>query len=212
MQNFKPDLNDPVEITFSQLIEKINNNNESLRSNFSGESEPENFCVGQLFYNTSNQKLFLKTASGVGTILFEGNFTTDMISETETRIFITPAEKTKLAGIAENANNYTHPETHLANMINETETQIFFTPAEKTKLTGIAENANNYTHPETHSANMINETETKVFVTPAQKSKIDILDDSGDGTKFLSDDGTYQEVSGSGSTLSTETLKKLFIL
>jgi|GEM_PF-4234556 len=174
MQNYKPDLNDPVEITFSQLIEKINNNNESLRSNFSGESEPENFCVGQLFYNTSTQKLTLKTASGVGTILFEGNFTTDMISETETRIFITPAEKTKLEGIAENANNYTHPEMH--------------------------------------SASMIDETETKVFVTPVQKSKIDILDNSGDGTKFLSDDGTYQEVSGSGSEISADTLKKLFIL
>ena len=43
----------------------------------------------------------------------------------------TTAEKTKLAGIAENANNYTHPASHPATMITEDSTHRFVTDAEK---------------------------------------------------------------------------------
>ena len=43
----------------------------------------------------------------------------------------TTAEKTKLEGIEENANNYSHPASHSADMINETDTRKFVTPAEK---------------------------------------------------------------------------------
>ena len=84
----------------------------------------------------------------------------------------TTEEKTKLSGIAENANNYTHPDSHEAIMITEDENHRFvsdtekaawnnkvdkadgkglstndYTNDEKTKLEGIAENANNYTLP-----------------------------------------------------------------
>ena len=43
----------------------------------------------------------------------------------------TSEEKTKLEGIAENANNYTHPATHEATMIVEDETHKFVTETEK---------------------------------------------------------------------------------
>ena len=43
----------------------------------------------------------------------------------------TTAEKNKLAGIAENANNYTHPSTHDATMITEDATHRFVTDTEK---------------------------------------------------------------------------------
>lgn len=82
----------------------------------------------------------------------------------------TTVEKTKLAGIAANANNYVHPSTHAATMIVEDTTHRFitdverdiwnakvdkqagkglstndYTTAEKNKLAGL----NNFTHPDT---------------------------------------------------------------
>lgn len=44
----------------------------------------------------------------------------------------TTAEKNKLAGIAANANNYTHPSSHAASMITQDSTHRFVTDAEKT--------------------------------------------------------------------------------
>ena len=44
---------------------------------------------------------------------------------------ITSEERSKLAGIAEGANNYTHPDTHAATMITEDSTHRFVTDAEK---------------------------------------------------------------------------------
>lgn len=43
----------------------------------------------------------------------------------------TTAEKTKLLGIAANANNYTHPSTHAASMITESTTKRFVSDVEK---------------------------------------------------------------------------------
>ena len=47
------------------------------------------------------------------------------------------AEKTKLAGIANNANNYVHPATHSADVIVDGTTNHVFTAADDTKLAGI---------------------------------------------------------------------------
>lgn len=41
----------------------------------------------------------------------------DSVTETATKKIMTAAERTKLSGIAENANNYTHPSSHAASMI-----------------------------------------------------------------------------------------------
>lgn len=82
------------------------------------------------------------------------------------------ADKTKLDGVAANANNYTHPSTHPASIIVQDASNRFVTDAEKaawnakastavvttssnglmsssdkTKLEGVAANANNYSHP-----------------------------------------------------------------
>lgn len=53
----------------------------------------------------------------------------------------TSVEKTKLSGIADNANNYSHPSTHSADIIVDGTTNKAFTAAEKTKLNGIAAGA-----------------------------------------------------------------------
>jgi len=50
----------------------------------------------------------------------------------------TSAEKTKLSGIATNANNYTHPDTHPATIITQTSTARFVTDTEKETWNGIA--------------------------------------------------------------------------
>ena len=108
----------------------------------------------------------------------------------------TNAEKTKLAGIEANANNYSHPSSHPASIITETSEKRFvsnnekatwnnkvdkisgkglstndYTNAEKNKLQGIAVNANNYTHPSSHPASFISESTTQQFVTAAQKTE-----------------------------------------
>ena len=108
----------------------------------------------------------------------------------------TNAEKTKLAGIEANANNYSHPSSHPASIITETTSKRFvsdsekatwnnkvdkisgkglstndYTTEEKNKLQGIAVNANNYTHPDKHPASIITESTTQQFVTAAQKTE-----------------------------------------
>lgn len=108
----------------------------------------------------------------------------------------TNAEKTKLAGIEANANNYTHPSSHPASIITETSEKRFvsdnekatwnnkvdkisgkglstndYTTEEKNKLQGIAVNANNYMHPDKHPASIITESTTQQFVTAAQKTE-----------------------------------------
>jgi hypothetical protein len=107
----------------------------------------------------------------------------------------TAAEKTKLAGIAANANNYVHPANHPASIITQDATNRFVTDAEKTtwnakasttaattsvsglmssidktKLDGIATGATNYVHPANHPASIITQDATNRFVTDAEKT------------------------------------------
>lgn len=107
----------------------------------------------------------------------------------------TTAEKTKLAGVSANANNYVHPSTHPATMIVQDSANRFVTDAEKAawnakpsgstatggangllsaedkiKLDGIAVNANNYTHPATHPASIIVQDTNSRFVSDAEKA------------------------------------------
>ncbi|MEK5277780.1 MULTISPECIES: hypothetical protein [Paenibacillus] len=109
----------------------------------------------------------------------------------------TAAEKTKLAGIATGATNYTHPATHPPSIIAQDASNRFVTDVEKTawngkapntlvsaapqsdglmratdkiKLDGIATGANNYVHPANHPATMITEDATHRFATDTEKS------------------------------------------
>lgn len=86
--------------------------------------------------------------------------------------FMSTTDKSKLNGIEEGANNYTHPASHSASMIEETDSRKFMTAAERTKLNGIAENANCYVHPSTHSAAMIEETSVKKIMTSDERTKL----------------------------------------
>ena len=70
----------------------------------------------------------------------------------------TTAEKNKLSGIADGANNYTHPDTHPASIIEEDASHRFVTDAEKTawngkvdKVAGKGLSTNDYTTAEKNS-------------------------------------------------------------
>lgn len=89
----------------------------------------------------------------------------------------TTEEKNKLSEIADNANNYVHPESHPATIITEDETHRFLTDVERNKLNGIAESANNYVHPPTHTASEITEEENKRFLTDAERTKLSGIQD-----------------------------------
>ena len=54
---------------------------------------------------------------------------------------MTDAERTKLNGIASEANNYSHPASHPASMIEESTTRKFMTDAEKTLLSSLGTKA-----------------------------------------------------------------------
>ncbi len=107
----------------------------------------------------------------------------------------TTAEKTKLAGIAAGANNYTHPATHPPAIIAQDASSRFVSDvekaawnakaetaaatieadglmsvADKTKLDGIAAGANNYSHPATHPPSIIVQDSGNRFVTDTEKS------------------------------------------
>ena len=84
--------------------------------------------------------------------------------------FFTDTERTKLAGISANANNYTHPATHPPSIIVQDASNRFFTDAERTKLGTIEANANNYTHPANHPPSIITQDMNNRFVTDAEKA------------------------------------------
>lgn len=84
--------------------------------------------------------------------------------------FMTSTDKTKLDGVAANANNYTHPATHSADIIVDGTTNKAYTAAEKTKLTGVAENANNYVHPANHAPAIITQDANNRFVSDSEKT------------------------------------------
>lgn len=65
-------------------------------------------------------------------------------------------DKTKLDGIAENANNYVHPEKHLATEITEDATHKFVTDVEKSNWNGAKTKADD------HEAKLQNMTLAKV--------------------------------------------------
>ncbi|MCM1302098.1 MAG: hypothetical protein NC250_01190 [Alistipes senegalensis] len=77
----------------------------------------------------------------------------------------TTDEKSKLAGIADNANNYVHPSNHPASMIAEDATRRFVTDAEKMTWSNKAPNTN-----ATQSA--------AGLMSPEDKEKLDNLDTS----------------------------------
>ncbi len=81
-------------------------------------------------------------ASGVGYV-HPLTHPASMIVEETNRRFMTDAEKAKLAGIADGANNYIHPASHPASMVVEETDKRFMTDGERTKLTGIAVGATN---------------------------------------------------------------------
>ena len=81
----------------------------------------------------------------------------------------TSAEKTKLSGIQDSANNYVHPSTHSIDMIVETPLKKVMSNDERVKLAGVQTGANNYVHPSTHPASIIVEDANKRFVTDAEK-------------------------------------------
>lgn len=96
------------------------------------------------------------------------NHPASMITQATDLRFMTDAERTKLSGIATNANLYVHPTTHSIDIIDDSATYIRMTPAERTKLSGIATSANLYVHPANHPPSIISQDTTNRFVTDAQ--------------------------------------------
>ena len=110
------------------------------------------------------------------------------------------AASSKLAGIAENANNYSHPANHPGSIITQDSTHRFATDAEKStwnakstlalgetsvtayrgdrgktaydhsQVAHAPADANNYTHPANHSPSIITQDASNRFVTDAEKS------------------------------------------
>jgi hypothetical protein len=108
---------------------------------------------------------------------------------TTTAGFMSNTDKTKLNGIADNANNYVHPATHSISEVSGLQTALdsksttththtnattsvagFMSNTDKSKLDGIAANANNYVHPVNHPASIITQDASNRFVTDSEKT------------------------------------------
>jgi hypothetical protein len=109
----------------------------------------------------------------------------DDITESANRVFFSPTERTKLAGVEANANDYIHPATHGLDMITETDTLKIMTANERSKLAGIEEGANHYVHPATHPAAMIVEDTDKLFMTSAERQKVASLNLNGTSSGYV---------------------------
>lgn len=101
----------------------------------------------------------------------------------------TSIEKIKLAGIADGANNYIHPNDSSTRHVTDAQISYWdgkvdqvvgkqlstedYTSSEKSKLAGIEANANNYVHPVSHPASIITQDSSNRFVTDTEKSTWD---------------------------------------
>lgn len=70
----------------------------------------------------------------------------DQISDTQAKVMMTTAERSKLAGIEVGANKYVHPDNHPANMIQQDSTHRFVTDSEKTKWNRAGQCSGSYTN------------------------------------------------------------------
>jgi hypothetical protein len=116
------------------------------------------------------------------------NGSADNVTETASRVFMTPTERTKLQGVEDGANKYVHPTTHTMDILTETTDKKIFTAGERSKLQSVADGANNYVHPANHSATMISETTDRMFVTSAEKQKIASIDPLGGTSDYVHPD------------------------
>lgn len=114
----------------------------------------------------------------------------------------TTEEKNKLSGIADNANNYTHP---AGNAPSKTEGLYKFstdgnshiataTSVTKSDITALGIPAQDTTYTEAT-------TSKSGLMSSGDKTKVDKILTSGEGTKFLSDNGTYKEIDISSNSI-----------
>ena len=145
---------------------------------------------------------------------------------------ITSIDYSKLQGIEEHANFYTHPSTHSARMIDQTDDLQFVSQAEKEawsakaektmateyvdglfakedfkKLRGISENANLYIHPISHDASIINETNDKQFVSAQNKATWNAKFGRGD---FIRGSAVFNGTSGIRINHDLNDMNKLY--
>jgi len=118
-----------------------------------------------VYVKTENKKYTYNGTEWVNTSSGEVPMATNSVDG-----LMSSSDKSKLDGVAANANNYTHPANHPASIITEETNKRFLTDAERSKLSGIAANANNYTHPANHPASIITQDANNRFVSDTEKS------------------------------------------
>ena len=118
----------------------------------------------------------------------------DKVTESITRLFLTPQERTKLNGIDYYATNYHHPDTHPASMIEESITRMFVSQVEKNTWNAKADSMNVYTKEQ-----------TKQLFTDLIDSSPAALDTLNELAKALNNDPNFS------NTMTTELAKKATI-
>ena len=118
------------------------------------------------------------------------------------------SDKSKLDGVENSANNYSHPANHSLDVITETSSKKILTDTERSKLTGIEASANNYSHPGSHAASMITESTSKRFVSDTEKStwngkaETDVATSGADGLMAASDKSKLDGVEANANDYS----------
>jgi len=186
MQVYKPNLDSPTPVLLSQLIEAMNNNFESLRSNFSGTLEPSEFIVGQFFYNNILNKLYFKSVDGY-------------------KIIPLTASGVSASGVSASGVSHNHSNKVILDAVTAA-----FTTNDRSKLNGIQSSAVSLQTVKSDSeiANAVSKTHAH-----SNKSVLDNITALGNPEEFLAGDGTYKMIQTSGvSGASIDSLKKFFLI
>ena len=119
------------------------------------------------------------------------------LTETDSKKIMTAAERTKLSGIAENANNYSHPASHSVSMI--TGLSDVATSGSYDDLSDKPTIPSEYTHPTTHPASMITG-----LATVATSGSYNDLSDKPSSMSPTSHTHTQSEITGLSNALSSK--------
>ena len=121
----------------------------------------------------------------------------------------TATEKVKLAGIAENANNYVHPSTHPASMITEEVNKRFITDTERNNLGDVNSKKHEHNNKsvidkitqallDTWNSAVTHISDTIKHITSTERTKWNTVDNKADKTYVDNTFATKQELGNAG--------------
>jgi hypothetical protein len=114
--------------------------------------------------STLNPHGVTKTQVGLGNVPNVDTYTTENISDSADKRFLTDAQQTKINGVEAGANNYIHPANHPPSIITQDASNRFVTDTEKATWNGKQDSIAN--------SDSITQGSTNLFLTSGERTKL----------------------------------------